>query len=294
MRSLSILRTASIAIAATLVLASFERAAHAQPSEDGIALKLAYAHSSVDNVSGSAFDMNAAALLGFGSFGVGAEIGAVVGSVSDISNTTKFKFLNPWLGGYYIVNLEVAKLEVGAGLSLPVLSLSDSSVTDFAAEAAMLQTALSGRGAWNSWMYLPKATTVVVPARLSVGLLGLVGVAAEGAVAINHRGDVSASLPGAMTTISGGNDFIYQVAGEAYLGLGFEPGLRVQWVHIPTASVDNNIQVSVIPFVRVGFGPAHAEAAFLYNVTNPYGPSFSDSAGTAHAYSLHIGASVSI
>ncbi len=283
MSSLCILRSASVAIAATIALASFERAASAQPSEDGIAATLAWSHASVGPNSGNAFNLDASALLAFGSFGVGAEIGAVVGSISDVTNTTSFKFLNPWLGGYYVVNLEVAKLEVGAGLSLPVLTLSDTNP----GEGDLLLSAAGGRGLWNQWMYLPKTTTVVVPARLSLGLLGLVGVAAEGAVAISHHAD---------TTIApSGNDLIYQLAGEAYLGLGFEPGLRLQWVHIPTGSAGtNDVEISVVPFVRVGFGPVHAEAAFLYNVTNPYGPSFGDATGSLHAYSLHLGAAVSI
>src|SRR5262249_7451162 len=116
---------------------------------------------------------------------------------------------------FAFVNLEVGKLEIGGGLSLPVLSLSDSG-TDSGAELIALRTAAAGRGAWNIWMYEPKATTAVLPARLSVGLLGLVGVAAEGAVAISHRSDVTVAVgvPDFGLGVSRGNDFIYQVAGE--------------------------------------------------------------------------------
>jgi hypothetical protein len=290
----------SVILAAFVIpLFGWEAAARAQPSEDGIAASLWYAHSSVVGSSANAFNLNASALLSFGSFGAGVEIGAMAAKVAEVADTTKLKFLNPFLGAYYGVDLEIAKLQVGAGVSLPILKLDNASITSFTTEGQELATSLGGRGAWNQWMYTPSATTFVLPARLSVGLLGLVGVAAEGALAISHTGNQSASgmAAGAPFTLTllGGNDFIYQVAGEAYLGLGFEPGLRVQWVHMPTAARGgNDVEVSVIPFVRVGFGPVHAQLALLYNVSSPYGPSFGDSTSFPHAYSLHVGASLSL
>jgi hypothetical protein len=284
-----------IGLTAALAIASWEGAARAQPSRDGINAALSLSHLSSSGGSATAVDLDLSALLSFGGFGVGADVGFLIGKVSDVADTTKFKLLNPFIGGYYGVDIAVAKLQVGAGVSLPLISVDSSSLQDAAAEIVALGTTLGGHGAWNLWMYQPKATTVIVPARLSLGLLGLVGAAVEGAVAINHRGDTAVQGMGVTLSAHGGNDLIYQLAAEAYLGLGIEPGLRVQWVHVPTGSGgENDVQIAVIPFVRVGAGPVHLEGAFLYNVTKPYGPSFSDSADSAHVYSFHVAATVSL
>jgi hypothetical protein len=260
---------------AALLLALAPAVAQAQPSKSGVDVNLWFGHIDGGSTGPSvnAWNPEASLLLSLGSFGIGANVGAVADSITGGGSGTS-RFLNPFVGAYYGIGAGPLEAQIGLGLSIPVNSTSDIG------DVAALLAAAAAHGTWNYWAYLPNGMAIVVPARVSAGLLGLVGVAGEGALGIRVG-----------TSNNAGNDFIYQLAAEAYLGLGIEPGLRLQLVHVPTTSSPvSDPQLSAMPFVRIGAGPVHLELGFTYNLTSPLGPS-SDS---GKAFGAHAGVSFTL
>lgn len=241
----------------------------AQPRTTGFSAQLTYGHATSVN----AFGADVGLMLPVGGFAIGADVGAVAASITNAD--TKFKLLNPFVGAYYLVDLPALKFTIGGGVALPLAS------ADNLLDAATLGTVLGANGGWNTWMYLPDTVSFIAPARVDVSLVGLVGAAAEAGIGVM----VPTKSAGRQT------DFAYQLAGEAYLGLGIEPGLRVQYVHVPTAkSGVNDVAISVEPFVRLGAGPVHLQAGITYNVTKPYGPS----TDTGGIWGAHLGLTVTL
>jgi hypothetical protein len=252
--------------------------AAAQPRESGFSAELSYYHfRGSGDANGGLLDLGG--IFSFGSFGVGAEWGGTLFSANS-GGTVQVRAYNPFLGAYYFVGLPLAQLRVGAGVALPIANIDNSNLVNAITDQLVLAGAAASHGLWNSWLYLPNTLTVVVPARLTLDL-EVLKVAGEAGIGMavgtgNNRG----------------NDFIYQLAAEAFVSVGVEPGLRLQWVHIPTASVmgDNNFQSSLEPFVRFGAGPVHIMASLTYNLNTPLGPSLTRDGSVI---ALHAGANIS-
>ena len=180
-------------------------------------------------------------------FGFGVVTG---GGESDTS------VLNTFVAGHYMGGGGPLSYRVGFGVGAPT-ARRDSQGANVAAIASS-----SPRGLYDLWLYLPETWTTAIPARVAMDL-GLVTVAGDGAVVlyIPEEGDA---------------DFGFQIAGDALVSLGLlAVGARLQLATVPTADGDLT-QLSLNPYLQAQFVAAYARAGLIFNLDEPFGPSFDD------------------
>ena len=189
------------------------------------------------------------------------EIEATVPFIMTFGDESSSALGNPFVGGSYLYSGPDLRARVGLGLALPAAD-PESFDTLF-----NLIAAFGVRGMQDAWLWVPDA--------LGIATFGRVELDASEAFTFTLDAALAELVPvrdrdEADTIVQAAPGFAVR-AGEV-----FSAGLRAAVVAVPTSDDDDIAQFSVEPFVRANFGPGFVSARFIYNVDEPFGPSFDD------------------
>ncbi len=203
--------------------------------------------------------------------------------VAKLGGGTRVSVGNPFLAGWYTLPVSELTVQIGAGLAMPLASISE----DDALSAMAYQYALAMDGLMDAWLWAPENVGVVVPARVDHVLGSALRLGGEAAIALLiPTGEQSASpgnrLEGAEVEV-----FLQAAAEAAYVVGIFEAGVRLQAAWLATLGGDD-FQLSVEPFVALDAGPAFARLRFTLNLDEPAGFSFDEQ----KVWGLHLGGGV--
>lgn len=203
---------------------------------------------------------------------VGAQMGLalvihseVVGPATTEPGGTAFRFGNPMVSGEWLIERSGrTRYSLGAGITLPVASEGSLS------ESFALQLAMGSRAAWDLWLWAPSRMSGVVSGRLDHDLNDQLTVGADAAVAVLfYTGD------GRGDTVAGG-----QASANIDYFLGsFVLGARLSLVLAGEGLLPDRkeVELAFMPHARVALTEeTFLSAAFVLNITSPYGFSFSD------------------
>ncbi|MEZ4268721.1 MAG: hypothetical protein R3F39_20380 [Myxococcota bacterium] len=190
----------------------------------------------------------------------------------DIDGVKRLELGNPYLGAAFTLPTTRARSFAGLGVALPVASLPDE-FRDLVLGSAALAGALQLRALRDSWLWYPDTLTVVVSG-------GAASAATQGGFEASISGD-AAVLIATKTADRDKAELAIQLVGTgAYvMSRAFRAGVDLVAVWSPTEGDDDNFQLSVEPFVRVGFGAVSARVGLTLPIDEPLGPPFDEKAG---------------
>ena len=206
------------------------------------------------------------------SFAISGDLG--LGVLTDVPDgqggeETEIQALNIFLGGHFLGGSGPLDYRVGLGIALP------TSAPDTLGGALTTLGASSPRGLFDFWLYTPKTVSVVAPAHVEIGA-GIVTIAGDGAIVLYIPEE------------NGDPEFGFQLAGDVLAGLGLiNVGVRLQLASVPTSDVDLT-QISLMPYLQFDLPIVYARAGLLFNLDEPFGPSFDD--GRPFGIDIAVGA----
>ena len=206
---------------------------------------------------------------------------------SDFIGEAKVRVGNPYIFAHYVDRTGLATYRIGGGLALPLAPAHDFADLYGASFAAPL------RSTWDVWLWNPLRLSLVFP---------------SGSVVLRPTPSTFVGAEGALGTLvytgenNGGVALVGQTALDGGVALApFQLGLRLQAVATlasdqqilltdPSSSVkvEDRLQTSLQPYVRVGFSPGFVRAALTVNLDEPFGFSFEEN----KVWAINVGGGV--
>ncbi|MEL7368809.1 MAG: hypothetical protein AAFN74_07850 [Myxococcota bacterium] len=208
----------------------------------------------------------------FGSFGIGATVPLVNGSVDvdavGLANASgsNFRTGNPLIRALVNLDLPLLDLEASIGATVPLASVPDEGEPlDIAAGAFALGAAGAMNGAADIWLFIPDTFSLVAEAKASLDVL-LFEIRGDAAIAamISTGDNSDTEIP-----------FRLGLEGLISVFPFVSAGVRFQSVFLP-ASDGDKYQASIAPLLEASLGPVSAQASFYFNLDDPFGFSFDD------------------
>lgn len=252
--------------------------AAAQPFEPTARLQLLVGRAELDPVRITSVTPLLHGMLPVGEYGLSLDWGYLqtmrttelpTGEVSDQEGS----FLNPTIGLHQMIEVGEQPVQIGVAVAPPIAKSGVLARAGFGA-------ALGARGGWDSWMYSPKLFGLLLPAQTHWWLLE------------QHLLVLAEVTPFVMIPVKDGPKTRYgaQAATEAIVPLGpLEVGARLQAVWSESAE-DGYFQAAVGPMATLKAGPLLLHAMLLYNLDEPWGPSFED----GNPWGLRLGLGLAI
>ena len=177
---------------------------------------------------------------------------------------------NPYLGFYSIRQHGPTVLRVGAGMTIPVATLSGESRL---ADWDTYQGAMAMRGMWRWWLWVPDSISLTLPVSWDSTIGGRFLWGGEVALAIT----IILPKPARSTVFLRGDPRTADLVNPIELYGGYRTGnldlgARLQMVFVTTGETE--LQLSLSPYGKLRIGSGYLETRFTANLDEPLGFAF--------------------